>query len=348
MAKPITESVTLALVGDVMLGRGVNQEIAHRSAKDATGAWAESFWGDVLPLLRTADGAIANLECAVTTHLQKCRRTPKVFYFRADPIAVQVLSAARICCVSLANNHSLDFDDRGLLDTLDSLRAAGIVPVGAGRTLHDAIAPVVLSIGGIPIGIIALTDNEPSFIASRKHPGVNYLKISEDPDTLGQIQTAVAQVRQAGASLVILSAHWGPNMVLHPPPHFQAFAHAVVDWGVDLFYGHSAHLFQGVEIYHGRLILYDTGDFLDDYAVDPNLRNDWSFLFLVQLDRQGVQGLKLIPVRLTYAQVDRARGAEFDAICQRMQRLSAQFGTVFSEVPDGLEVWIRPKTLKMS
>jgi poly-gamma-glutamate capsule biosynthesis protein CapA/YwtB (metallophosphatase superfamily) len=112
------ELITLALVGDVMLGRGVNEEITNRSP--------ESSWGSVLPILQSADAAIANLECAITSHTQRCQRTPKVFHFRADPLAVEVLLAGNIRCVSLANNHSLDFDDQGLLDTLHYLDSAGI------------------------------------------------------------------------------------------------------------------------------------------------------------------------------------------------------------------------------
>ena len=73
----MTKFVTLAFIGDVMLGRGVNEEIAQRSP--------ESFWGNVLPILQGADAVIANLECAITQHTQKCSRTPKVFYFRAEP-----------------------------------------------------------------------------------------------------------------------------------------------------------------------------------------------------------------------------------------------------------------------
>ena len=94
--------VTLAFMGDVMLGRGVNLELRQRSP--------ETFWGDVLPLLRSVNAAIANLECAITAHEQPWSKTPKVFHFRADPAAVEVLRAGNIRCVSLANNHSLDFE----------------------------------------------------------------------------------------------------------------------------------------------------------------------------------------------------------------------------------------------
>jgi poly-gamma-glutamate synthesis protein (capsule biosynthesis protein) len=73
-------------------------------------------------------------------------------------------------------------------------------------------------------------------------------------------------------------------MVERPRDIFRRFARSVVDRGADVYYGHSAHVFQGVEVYRGKPILYDTGDFIDDYAVDDRLRNDRSFVFLVSVE----------------------------------------------------------------
>jgi poly-gamma-glutamate synthesis protein (capsule biosynthesis protein) len=133
-----------------------------------------------------------------------------------------------------------------------------------------------------------------------------------------------------GADTVIFSNHWGPNMVQRPKETFRRFARAVMDRGVDIYYGHSAHVFQGVEIYRGKPILYDTGDFIDDYAVDPKMRNDWSFLFRVSVEGGTFEGLDLTPVKLSYAQVDLATGDEREIILDRMERLSAELDTVFA------------------
>lgn len=334
----MSKTVTLGLVGDVMLGRGVSEEILKQASEGKL--LPESFWGDVLPILKGADAVFANLECAITKHPQQCRRTAKVFHFRADPVAVDVLRAANIQCVSLANNHSLDFDDQGLLDTLHYLNTANIHHAGAGRNIHEAIAPTILTIADCTIGFIALTDNEITFSAGHDRPGTYYLDIEPEPEVLAIVKDSIKQAHEAGASFVILSAHWGPNMVTSPPQYFQDFAHAVIDCGVDVFYGHSAHLFQAVERYNHRLILYNTGDFLDDYAVDPVLRNDWSFVFLVNVSASGIQQVKLIPVRLHYAQVELAKGKELTEICMRMRSLCTTFNTPISETPEGLEVVI--------
>lgn len=328
-------TVKLAFVGDVMLGRGVNRELPFRTP--------EAFWGSTRSVLLSADAVIANLECAITEETTRWQETPKVFYFRADLAAVDMLRSGNIRCVSLANNHTLDFGERGLLDSLDRLDAAGIQRAGAGRNLAEARKPAVFDVGGIKLGLISLTDNEPSFAAGHDRPGTNHHQLRAEPEALAIVEQAVAECWKRGAGLIILSLHWGPNMVLHPTDAFREFAHAAVDLGVDIIHGHSAHVFQGVEIYKDRPILYSTGDFLDDYAVDPTLRNDWSFIFLVEAAADEVSritGLRMIPVLLTYAQVDLASDEEFEAIRDRMRQLCAEFGAEVRDIPEGLRVAI--------
>jgi len=150
------------------------------------------------------------------------------------------------------------------------------------------------------------------------------------------VEAAVTTAREAGADIVVFSNHWGPNMVQRPPDLFRRFARAVLDRGADIYYGHSAHIFQGVEIYNSKPILYDTGDFIDDYAIDPKLRNDWSFLFRISLEEAKLRRLELFPVTLHYAQVESASGAEREAIFDRMERLSREMRTAFTRREDQL------------
>jgi poly-gamma-glutamate capsule biosynthesis protein CapA/YwtB (metallophosphatase superfamily) len=318
--------ITLAMTGDVMLGRKVAEVLDRHMLP-------EEPWGDVMPLLDAADLRIINLECAITDNEQPWIRTPKVFHFRASPSAIETLQVARIDACSLANNHTLDFEEQGLLDTLEHLDAAGIRHAGAGRNQAEAAEPAILTVRTdhtSRVALLAFTDSEPPFAAGTSHPGTNYLPISLKPDLLQRVQRAVSDVRETGVETVIFSNHWGPNMVQRPNEIFRRFARAVIDRGVDIYYGHSAHVFQGVEIYGGKPILYDTGDFIDDYAVNPELRNDWSFLFKVSLEEGRFTRLDLTPVKLSYARVDLAKGDERERIVDRMERLSAEMGTVFA------------------
>lgn len=318
----------IALLGDVMLGRGVEE--VRRAGRPA-----EAFWGTTLGPLRAASGSVANLECALTNHAWTWSRTPKVFHFRAAPAATAILNAAGIRWVSLANNHSLDFEEQGLLDTLLHLDRAGIAHGGAGADRAEAMAPSLVTIGGLRIGLIAFTDNEPPFAAAENRPGTWYTRIATTSAVLAPIAERIARLRRTGADLVIVSVHWGPNMVVEPPPEHRAFARALVDRGADVVHGHSAHLVQGVEVFRSRPILYDTGDALDDYAVDPVLRNDHGMLFHLAADADGPIALTMRPLRLSFAQVDLAEGETAAAINDRFRRLSAALGTTLGAQPDG-------------
>ena len=323
--------IRLAVVGDVMLGRLVNDFLAVRPP--------EWLWGSTLPLLQGADAVLANLECAITRCETPWARTRKLFYFRAEPAAVAVLKAGNVRFVSLANNHVLDFQEQGLLDTVNHLDNAGILHAGAGRDLAAAEQPAMLEIDGLRLGLLSMTDNEPAFAAGPDRPGTCYCRIGEDTEALSRLRARAAGLRRAGADLVVVSAHWGPNMVTEPAPAFRDFARDLVgDGTVDLFWGHSAHVFQGVEARDGRLILYDTGDFLDDYAVDPRLRNDWSFIFLLDIAAGRIESLRLVPVELSLAQVNLAETGAAAEICARMQSASAGLGTQLAPVSKGLEL----------
>jgi poly-gamma-glutamate synthesis protein (capsule biosynthesis protein) len=257
--------ITLAFGGDVMLGRVVNQVILQQGPR--------YVWGDVLPLMQEADLALVNLECAIAES-GELFVPPRVFYFRAHPRAIEVLTLAGVDYVSLANNHALDFQAPALLETIRHLDEHGIAHAGAGANLAEASQPAVLDAGGIKVGVAAFADHFREYGATEETPGTRIITISTEEQHFGEVRESIQAAREAGADLVVFSIHWGPNMRQVPSPEFVAFAHAVMDAGADIFHGHSAHLFQGIEIYNGKPILYDSGDLIDDYYVDPELRND--------------------------------------------------------------------------
>jgi poly-gamma-glutamate synthesis protein (capsule biosynthesis protein) len=315
----MSPSVTLALTGDVMLGRGVNQALRHHGPAYP--------WGDLLPWLTGADLTVVNLECVIAQGGHPWSRWPKVFHFRADPIAVTALKQAGINCVTLANNHVLDFETDALREMVMLLRRAGIAFTGAGCDLAEARRPVVLEARGLRVGILAFTDNEPGWAATPDAPGTNYIPIALNDAAMGPVREGIAQARSAGADLVVFTIHWGPNMIQRPSTAFRSFAHAIIDAGADLFLGHSAHIFQGIELHRGRPIIYDAGDFVDDYAVDPKLRNDWGLLFQLEADRAGFHRIELTPLVISHCQVNRAVGPDREAILERITELTAELGS---------------------
>jgi poly-gamma-glutamate synthesis protein (capsule biosynthesis protein) len=317
--------IVLALAGDVMLGRLVDQVIAERGF-----AWP---WGNLLPVLRGADLFLMNLECALTAETERWHDGQyKAFYFRADPSVIQTLRIGRVDFASLANNHAGDFGTRGLLDTVEHLDRAGIAHAGAGANLAAAQRPALLTAGGWRIAVLACADYPAAWAASAGGPGLNYTDIALDPATIAPIERALAAARRS-ADLVVFSIHWGPNMRPRPTRLFRDFARRVIDSGADIFWGHSAHVPQGIEVWRDRLILYDTGDFVDDYRVDPELRNDLSALFLVRVLPPRVLGVELVPVHIHDMQVTLAAGGERDWFTRRMSELCGEMGTAV--VADG-------------
>jgi poly-gamma-glutamate synthesis protein (capsule biosynthesis protein) len=279
-----------------------------------------------------------NLECVIARGGHPWTRWPKVFHFRADPVAVTALQLAGIDCVTLANNHVLDYEEDALLEMLDLLEQRGMAYAGAGRCAEEARRPALLEARGVRVGVVAFTDNEPGWAATPTTPGTNWVPMTLEEPSLAPVRAGLSRARAEGAEVVIVSLHWGPNMVQRPSPLFRAFAHAVIDAGADLLFGHSAHIFQGIEIYRGRPIIYDAGDFVDDYAVDPTLRNDWGLLFRVSVAEAAVRRIELEPVLIENCQVNLARGATHQAIAGRIGTLSAEMGTQVHRHGD--QLWI--------
>jgi len=291
--------VRLALAGDTMLGRGVARELERRPPQSLVEpALAE--------LTRAADLFVLNLECCIS---ERGKPVPKTFNFRAPPEAVETLLHLGVDCVTLANNHALDYGVEALLDTFEHLRGGGIAWAGAGESVEEARASVVVA--GLPI--LAFCDHEPDFAAGPSRPGIAYADVRRGvPDWLRE---------RAPGTLVC--PHWGPNMTPAPLPYVRAAARELRESGAALVAGTSAHVFQGVE---GN-VLYDLGDFLDDYAVHPQLRNDYGLLFLVELDPNGLHGIEAVPLKLEFAYTRLARGEEAAWIRRRFREACAELGT---------------------
>ncbi|MFE7975531.1 CapA family protein [Streptomyces shenzhenensis] len=323
-------AVTVALAGDAMLGRDVAEALAHRNPRPL-------FSPAVHHAVRDADLFLLNLECCVSDRGAPVDLPGKTFFFRAPPRAADVLAALGVDVAVLANNHALDYGPDALLDTRTRLARAGIRSVGAGPTVTEARAPLRLAAGGLRIGIVAVTDHPEEFAADTGRPGVAYADLwHEDvPHWLTGTIGALAEE----TDLVLVSAHWGPNMTARPVPHVRHAAPALTGAGADLVVGHSAHVFHGFT----RHVLFDLGDFIDDYAVHPALRNDLGLLWLVTLDEHGPLRTEAVPLALDHCHTRLADRAEYAWIAARLIRACAELGTDVVDEGERLAVtWQRP------
>jgi poly-gamma-glutamate capsule biosynthesis protein CapA/YwtB (metallophosphatase superfamily) len=299
--------VKLALAGDTMLGRAVAERLAH----DPQHALVAP---EVVDVVREADVFMLNLECCISARGEP---TPgRVFHFRAPPWAAQVLARLGVNCVTLANNHALDFGPDALFDTLAHVDAAGIRVVGAGTDVERARAPVVLERDGFRLAVIAFADHPAEYAAGANRPGIAYADLRRGvPDWVTTFPDVDA---------VLVTPHWGPNMTAEPPRNVRRAAHTLLEAGATIVAGHSAHVFHGVS----RRVLYDLGDFIDDYAVDQKLRNDLGLLFVVDL---AGDWLEAIPLKLEFAHTRLATGHDAAWITRRFAAACAAFGTEVAE-----------------
>lgn len=306
--------VRIALVGDTMLGRGV----AERLETDPS---ASLIAPEVVALANEADLVLMNLECCISDRGERWPDATKPFFFRAPPVATETLSRLGTSCVTLANNHALDYGDEALLDTFEHLTKAGIEWVGAGPDLARARQPVVLRAGGMRIAVLGVTDHPASFAARSDRPGVAYADLRREVPPWLTAEVG-ADAGERGVDAVLVMPHWGPNMVAEPVPHVRHAAHVLREAGVTVVAGTSAHVFHGVAGH----VLYDLGDFLDDYATDPILRNDLGLFFVITLDPAGLRRVEAVPLALDYCHTRLAVGGDAAWVRGRFLRACKDLG----------------------
>lgn len=361
-----TGTVTLFLAGDVMTGRGIDQRLplpsdpriyepSLTSAKDyvvlaerAHGAIPGPVdfayvWGDALAVLneRQPDVRVVNLETSVT---RSAAPEPKGINYRMSPDNVPVLTAAGIDCCVLANNHVLDWGRPGLLETLDTLHASGIVTAGAGRTIEDAAAPAALPVrnGGrvLVMALVSPTSGIPSrWAATDEEPGINVLA-DLSPATIRRIAQQTRKVKTS-QDLLVISLHWGGNWGYEISRQQVAFAHALIDEaGADLVFGHSSHHPKAMEVYRGHLILYGCGDFIDDYEGIRGYeayRDDLVLAYFASLraDNGTLQRLTMVPFQIRNFRLGRASKEDAAWLRETLDRESRRFRTRVRADEDG-------------
>jgi len=310
-------TVTVALAGDTMLGRGVARALATTPPEALVAP-------EVRAAIGQADLVVLNLECCISDRGRPWDAPGKPFFFRAPLRAVELLALLGTDCVTLANNHALDYGVEALADTLNLLAAAGIATVGAGTDLEQARRPTILATGELRVAVLGVTDHPPDFAAGPDRPGVAFADLARTvPDWLREdIRDAAAE-----ADATLVTPHWGPNMTPAPVRYVRRAATELVEAGATLVAGHSAHVPHGVA---GR-VLYDLGDFLDDYRVDPRLRNDLGLLFLVTLDRRGPVRLEAVPLKLEFCHTRLAAGEDAAWMRRRFRAACATLGTTVED-----------------
>lgn len=227
--------------GDIMLGGRSRKPIAEHGADYPFAA--------VRPLLQRAPIVVANLEGPLARYAKKESRN---YSYRVHPKRAPALLRAGINVVALANNHLLDCGRDGVLETLETLEAAGVRALGAGVTQSAARAPVILQSGAYRIGLLGYYWNRRTAATSTR-PG-------SAMDTLPVLASDIRDLRTR-ADRVVVTFHWGLPYERQPFEEDRAKARFAVECGADVVIGHHPHVIQPLEVYRGCLIAYSLGNF---------------------------------------------------------------------------------------
>lgn len=231
--EPTVQTVTITAAGDCTFATDVNADPDR-----GFNAYAASLDGDysyflknVKPVFEEDDITIVNFEGTLS---DRGERADKTFAFRGKPEYVKVLTTSSVEAANLANNHSADYGEESLSDTIKYLNEAGIINcIGTNAPVQE--------VNGIKVGFV----------------GIDALNDSE----AAKIDKAIGSVKSLGAQLIIVSIHWGIEKDNEPTREQIELAHKAIDLGADVVLGTHPHVLQGIEKYNGKYIVYSLGNF---------------------------------------------------------------------------------------
>ena len=298
------------------------------------------------------DVCFTDLETAIRTPLAEAPTRHGVFLHAADPAVLDCLQAFSVSLLATANNHVWDLGAGGIIGMLRELDARGFCHAGAGNDLAAAAAAAYRKTANGTVALVAMASGSirEGAAATATRAGVNELRLTGDGSAaaadLARITAAISEA--ATRAEIVLAYHH--NHVLEEggrhTPHWQRdFARHCIDAGASLYVSHGAPRLHGIEIYRGRPIFYDLGNFIFQTATEPGHYDDevWqSVIAECHFAAGRFQEMRLIPLQLnatgvrgpddlkTRGRPSIARGPAADTILARLARLSQPFGTTLA------------------
>lgn len=260
----------------------------------------------IIDLFKQSDFNIVNLEAPVTRSQSKIIKTGP--HLKADKEStLSVLKALDVDVVTLANNHVLDYDEQGVLDTIEFCKENSIITIGAGKNKEEASKSFYLDTPEGKIAIINIAENEWAS-ATAITAGANGMDIIDD---VKQIQEA-----QSKSDFVFVIVHGGHEYYNLPSPRMQKQYRFYIDNGADMVIGHHTHCISGSEVYKGKPIYYSLGNFL---FTKPNKHEDWYKGMILQIEILDDKSIISKPIFVEQSKVDFGLSLIKDKSCDEIQ-----------------------------
>jgi len=268
-----SDNMTILFAGDLMPDRGTRDVISVHGM--------DFLFENVRNVFKNADFAIANLECVACD--TTCIPVDKKYTFRANPEWLSSLKKNGITHVTLANNHSCDFLEKGVKQTISNLNQYAIQPIGYSQNKNGESEPVLLKKGKNVVAVFS------SCFLKQNCKSIG----SENASGLSE---KIKAYKAAHASyIIIVCLHWGVEMNLKPTSEQVEQAHQLIQAGADLIIGHHPHVVQNIEVYRGKYIFYSLGNFIFDTNHTPGNRG---ILTNLTISNGGIASINVIPFRI--------------------------------------------------
>lgn len=280
-----SQPVRLSMVGDLLIGSGA---VWKQIEKDD---YTPEIVGDYLSIFKETDFVFANFEGIITEQKEAREKgLPASYSLKTNPEILKFFKNFGNVTLSFANNHSADFGQNAIEDTLSLLPKDDVAYVGVGSSIEEALASHIVEKSGVRIAFIALTDLLPqAYYATSTNIGVAEL-------TADNLQKAIALAKES-ADFVIVSLHTAEReespFSFWPDSHQIFFSRLAIDEGADLVVGHHPHGLQLAEMYHGKPIFYSLGVFLYNPAVSTRYPPSHRLFEGIQMKGGGVLDLKI-------------------------------------------------------
>ena len=289
--------VTLMFAGDVNLSNLVKKDYKLPFAK--------------MDEYRAADLSIVNLENPLTR--STLNNTNQQQKSTVNPSYVKALTSGGVDIVNLANDHTLGYEQKGLLETIETLKDAGIHSLGAGKTKKEARRPKIIEVKGQKIAYLNYYDTDLQPTA----PSVNVNSRNKD-----RISSDIQNLREQ-VDWIIVNYHWGVELSEYPGDWQIDMARMTIDQGADLVVGHHPKVLQGAEIYQGRPIVYSLGNFI--FGDTSNKESDYETAVLKVSLKPGKMKVELLPVVVSKYQPQIVKGEKGKEILKHIAQISSIF-----------------------
>ena len=311
-----TTTITISFAGDCTLGYD-----------DSFGMWSSFveiyqiqqsysyFLENVQHIFSESDITVVNLETTLTNATAKAE---KQFTFRGPPEFANILTAGSVDAVNIANNHIMDYFQRGFDETLESLTNVGVEYFGLGNYC-------IIEKKGIKAAFLG------------------YNGWSSAQSAKNQVQSDINLMRAEGAGLVFVYFHWGAENVNYPNQTQIELGRFAIDAGADMVCGAHPHVMQSIEEYNGKYIVYSLGNFAYGGHKNPADKDTLILQYYATYKNDGngnaigekiSDGIKIIPCLLSSIKERNdyrptpAQGDDFDRIVKRLNEFSKQTNTV--------------------